>query len=104
MCGILHWLGTVRDTKEYKNPASESLNLVRVTSSSIGKSSTSISTVAAWDSYVEAVTKVGVPNPWFAIDLIENKVIPSAFSIRHSPSYDVNTNKFCAFFIISVLD
>ena len=89
----------MRDTKEYRNPAAEPLNLVRISASSIGKSSTPISTVAAWDTYVEAVTKVGMPNPWFSIDFVENKIIPSAFSLRHSPSYDVHLSQ--SYFLIS---
>jgi len=82
--GIIYWLGTNRGTSPWKNPGIR--GSVRVVSSSLAKDSHP-QYAAIGRETVRCVTEPK-KSSWFMFDLLQIKVIPTHYTVRHYASFD----------------
>jgi len=83
--GLFYSLGTNFGKDHWKNP--ETRGFVRVSASSVCPDSEKPSAVVG-RSVVRCVTKPN-ENSWFAVDLVNFRMSPTAYSLRHYSSWDV---------------
>eukprot|EP01084_Bolivina_argentea_P303991 524945_1 len=80
--GIIHWLGTDRNTREWENPAV--INNLKLTSSSLGHKSASLNSIVGKECvlcYIENTKSCG--RLYIMIDLLNTKVLPTHYSLKH---------------------
>jgi hypothetical protein len=82
--GVLYWLGTGSGSRAWMNPA-DSLQ-VTVTTSGLMQDSVSPNALAGRDT-VRCVT-ASEPGAFFAIDLHDNFLYPTHYSLKHYISWD----------------
>lgn len=82
--GILYHIGTHGKTHPWVNPAES--GLVNVEASSLQHNSKEASSVVGRE-LVRCVTQPN-PNQWFMIDLLERRVVPKLYTLRHYSTYD----------------
>lgn len=77
--GVLYYLGTRKLTQTWSNPAE--IGVVKLSSSQIKHDSDSI-TVFVGRSPARGVLD-DVQNAWFCVDLLENTLVPTFYTLRH---------------------
>jgi len=82
--GIIYWLGTNRGTAPWKNPGIR--GTVRILHSSLAKDSHPAYAAIGRET-VRCVTEPK-KNSWFVIDLLNIRVQPTAYTMRHYSSFD----------------
>jgi len=83
--GALYWLGTRGGTEPWRNPSDR--GLVQVSMSSVNATSLPPSAIVGRES-ARCVTQDN-ENSWFIVDLKGRRIQPTAYTLRHYSSYDV---------------
>ena len=82
--GVFHYIATAGSLRAWVNP--HTAGLLTVTSSSIADDSVGVEAVVGLD-VVRCVTQ-NVPLSWVQVDLLERRLCPTAYTLRHYSSWD----------------